>query len=175
MGVEISCGWCENDVQMTRERDFGWDFTGRWCIYLHTVWKRARLKHRATALHKAYWLPCWWLYYSLSCCLLATLIFEFYSHLPWVPQIYIVSLLLLIDSPYSLLVLHLPTSWWQTCQANPFPTFQAAMEADRIRVSCYLPILSFHQTRRRVLRYRSKDTTLQNRIISFNRLVIKSY
>ena len=29
-GVEISCGWHADDVQMTRQWDFGQDFTGGW-------------------------------------------------------------------------------------------------------------------------------------------------
>ena len=30
LGVEVSCGRHADDVRMTREWDFGWDFTGGW-------------------------------------------------------------------------------------------------------------------------------------------------
>ena len=38
---------------MTREQDFGRDFTGGWCML------SAHHLHGTTALHKAYWLPCY--------------------------------------------------------------------------------------------------------------------
>ena len=59
--VEISCGRRADDVRTTRE----WDFTGGWHMsstcHLHIVWKHACRPHgMATALHKAYWLPCYY-------------------------------------------------------------------------------------------------------------------
>ena len=55
-GVEISCGQCADDMWMTREWDFGWDFTGG----QHVICTLSvRHPHgMVTAVHKAYWLPC---------------------------------------------------------------------------------------------------------------------
>ena len=60
--VQITCRWCADDVQMTQERDFRWDFTGGW--YMSSA---RRLHGIATALHKAYWLPCFIFFMKKLC------------------------------------------------------------------------------------------------------------